>query len=125
LTGGWRLVTAVTWGLVFIAFAAVWKVSRELGLSTWWLGPIGEPQPVFVLLLPFVAPVAMVVATLNHTRWLPIAGLVASAVTAAVGLGDLDRVLRLAIVELAIAGAAAAVSIASFAGLYRSAVTSP
>jgi hypothetical protein len=125
LTGGWRLVTAVTWGLVFITFAAVWKVSRELGLSTWWLGPIGEPQPVFVLLLPFVAPVAMVVATLNHTRWLPIAGLVASAVTAAVGLGDLDRVLRLAIVELAIAGAAAAVSIASFAGLYRSAVTSP
>jgi hypothetical protein len=125
LTGGWRIVTAVTWGLVFIAFAAVWKVSRELGLSTWWLGPIGEPQPVFVLLLPFVAPVAMVVATLNHTRWLPIAGLVASAVTAAVGLGDLDRVLRLAIVELAIAGAAAAVSIASFAGLYRSAVTSP
>jgi hypothetical protein len=125
LTGGWRLVTAVTWGLVFIAFAAVWKVSRELGLSTWWLGPIGEPQPVFVLLLPFVAPVAMVVATLNHTRWLPIAGLVASAVTAAVGVGDLDRVLRLAIVELAIAGAAAAVSIASFAGLYRSAVTSP
>jgi hypothetical protein len=124
LTGGWRLVTAVTWGLVFIAFAAVWKVSRELGLSTWWLGPIGEPQPVFVLLLPFVAPVAMVVATLNHTRWLPIAGLVASAVTAAVGVGDLDRVLRLAIVELAIAGAAAAVSIASFAGLYRSAVTS-
>jgi hypothetical protein len=120
LTGGWRLVTAVTWGLVFIAFAAVWKVSRELGLSTWWLGPIGEPQPVFVMLLPFVAPVAMVVATLNHTRWLPIAGLVASAVTAAVGLGDLDRVLRLAIVELAIAGAAAAVSIASFAGLYRS-----
>jgi hypothetical protein len=125
LTGGWRLVTAVTWGLVFITFAAVWKVSRELGLSTWWLGPIGEPQPVFVLLLPFVAPVAMVVATLNQTRWLPIAGLVASAVTAAVGLGDLDRVLRLAIVELAIAGAAAAVSIASFAGLYRSAVTSP
>jgi hypothetical protein len=125
LTGGWRIVTAVTWGLVFIAFAAVWKVSRELGLSTWWLGPIGEPQPVFVLLLPFVAPVAMVVATLNQTRWLPIAGLVASAVTAAVGLGDLDRVLRLAIVELAMAGAAAAVSIASFAGLYRSAVTSP
>ncbi len=116
LTGGWRIVTGVTWGLVFVAFAAVWKVSRELGLSTWWLGPIGEPQPVFVLLLPFVAPVAMVVATLNNARRLPVAGLVASAVTAAIGLGDLDRVLRLGIVELAIAGAAAAVSIASFAG---------
>ena len=119
MTSGWRIVTAVTWGLVFVAFAGVWKVSRELGLATWWLGPIGEPQPVFVLLLPFVAPAAMVVATLNNARRLPVAGLVASAVTAAIGAGDLDRVLRLAVVELAIAGAAAAVSVASFAGLYR------
>ena len=88
LTAGWRVVTGVTWGLVFVAFAGVWKVSRELGLSTWWLGPIGEPQPVFVLLLPFVAPVAMVVAALNDVRWLPVAGLVASAVTAVIGFGD-------------------------------------
>jgi hypothetical protein len=109
----------VTWGLVFVAFTAVWKVSRELGLSTWWLGPVGEPQPVFVLLLPFVAPSAMVLATLNNTRRLPWAGLLASAVTAAIGVGDLDRVVRLGIVELAIAGAGAAVSVASFSGLYR------
>jgi hypothetical protein len=120
LTGGWRIVTAVTWGLVFVAFAAVWKVSRELGLATWWLGPIGEPQPVFVLLLPFVAPAGMVVAALNNARRLPVAGLIASAVTAAIAVADLDRVFRLALVELAIAGAGAAVSIASFAGLYRS-----
>jgi hypothetical protein len=119
LTGGWRIVTGVTWGLVFVAFAGVWKVSRELGLSTWWLGPIGEPQPVFVLLVPFVAPAAMVVLTLYNARYLPAAGLVASAITAAVAAGDLDRVLRLALVEMAIAGAAGAVSIASFAGRYR------
>jgi hypothetical protein len=120
LTWGWRIVTALTWGLVFVAFAAVWKVSRELGLATWWLGPIGEPQPVFVLLIPFVAPAAMVIAALNNARRLPVAGLVASAVTAAIGAADLDRVFRLGLVELAIAGAGAVVSIASFAGLYRS-----
>jgi hypothetical protein len=110
----------VTWGLVFVAFAGVWKVSRELGLATWWLGPIGEPEPVFVLLIPFVAPAVMVIAALNNARRLPVAGLVASAVTAAIAVADLDEVFRLALVELAIAGAAAAVSIASFAGLYRS-----
>ena len=120
LTFGWRVVTAVTWGLVFVAFAGVWKVSRELGLATWWLGPVGEPKPVFVLLIPFVAPAAMVIATLNNARRLPVAGLVASAATAAIAVPDLDRVFRLGLVELAIAGAGAAVSIASFAGLYRS-----
>jgi hypothetical protein len=127
LTPGWRIATGVTWGLVFVAFTAVWKVSRELGLSTWWLGPIGEPQPVFVLLLPFVAPGLVVLATLNNARRLPWAGLLASTVTAAIGVGDLDRVTRLAIVELAIAGAGAAVSIASFSGVYREAapVASP
>ncbi len=119
LTRGWRIATGVTWGLVFVAFTAVWKSSRELGLSTWWLGPVGEPQPVVVMLLPFVAPVGMLLATFNNVRWLPWAGLVASAGTAAIGIADLDRVLRLGLVEVAIAGAAAAVSVASFGGRYR------
>jgi hypothetical protein len=119
LTRGWRIATGVTWGLVFVGFTAVWKVSRELGLSTWWLGPVGEPQPVYVLLLPFVAPAAMVLATLNNARRLPWFGVLASAATAAIGIGDLDRVTRLAIVELAIAAAGAAVSLASLSGLYR------
>jgi hypothetical protein len=127
LTPGWRIATGVTWGLVFVAFSAVWKVSRELGLSTWWLGPVGEPQPIFVLLLPFVAPGLMVLATLNNSRRLPWAGLVASAITVAIGIGDVNRVTRLGIVEIAIGCAAAAVSLASFAGLYRDVtpVTSP
>jgi hypothetical protein len=105
--------------LVFVAFTAVWKSSRELGLSTWWLGPVSEPQPVVVMLLPFVAPAAMLLATLNNVRWLPWGGLVASAGTAAIGIADLDRVPRLGLVEVAIAGAAAAVSVASFGGRYR------
>jgi hypothetical protein len=119
LTPGWRIATGVTWGLVFVAFTAVWKVSRELGLSTWWLGPVGEPAPIFVLLLPFVAPALMVLATLSNSRRLPWAGLAASALTAAIGIGDLNRVTRLGIVEIAIGAAAAVVSLASFSGLYR------
>ena len=55
------------------------------------------------MLLPFLAPAAMVVATLNNARRLPWFGLAASAVCAAIGIADLDRVRRLAYVELAIA----------------------
>ena len=51
----------------------MWKTSRELGLSTWWLGPVGEPQPIFVTMLPFVAPLAMVLLAVNNV---PVAALV-------------------------------------------------
>jgi hypothetical protein len=105
--------------MVFVAFTGVWKASRELGLATWWLGPVSEPQPLIVMLLPFLAPAAMVVATLNNARRLPWFGLAASSVGASIGLADLDRVRRLAYVELAIAAAAALVSVASLSGLYR------
>jgi len=30
--------------MAFVAYTGAWKVSRELGLATWWLGPISEPQ---------------------------------------------------------------------------------
>jgi hypothetical protein len=105
--------------MAFVAFTGVWKASRELGLATWWLGPVSEPQPLLVMLLPFLTPAAMVVATLNNARRLPWFGLAASAVAAAIGVGDLERVRRLAYVELAIAVAAALVSVASVSGMYR------
>ena len=76
LTNGWRLFTGIGWALVIVAYAAVWKTSYELGLSTWWLGPFGDPQPAFVTMLPFVAPLVMVLLALNNSRWLPWAGLV-------------------------------------------------
>jgi hypothetical protein len=122
LTPAWRAVTALTWALVFVAFTGVWKVSRELGLATWWLGPIGRPRPVPVSLIPFIAPSLMLVAVIQNIRWLPWAGLAASGAAAAIAVGDLGRVTRLGLVELAIAMAGAAVSVASFGGRYRRAV---
>lgn len=119
LTVGWRTVTAITWIGVALGFAAVWNASVQLGLATWWLGPRGEPQPRIVHMLPFVAPVAMVLATVNQVRRLPVLGLGAAVLVAAVGVGDVGRVTSLAVVELTIAGAAAAVSVASFTGVYR------
>ena len=119
LTPGWRLDRRRRGSWRSSPTPGPGRSSRELGLATWWLGPISEPQPFFVMLVPFAAPAAMVVATLNNSRRLPWYGLTASLVGVAVGLADLDHVQRLAYVELAIAGAAALVSIASFSGVYR------
>lgn len=121
LTLAWRIGIGLTWVAVILAFAAVWNASVQLGLSTWWLGPRGDPQPRVVQAVPFVAPVLMVLATINDVRWLAWYGLAAAGVLAAVGAGDLGRVGSIAATELAIAGAAAAISAASLTGTYRSA----
>lgn len=119
LTLPWRIGTALAWVAVVLSFAAVWNVSAQLGLSTWWLGPRGEPQPRVIQLSPFVAPMLMVLATINNVRWLPWLGFAASGVLATVGVGDLGRVGSIAATELAIAGAAALFSVASLTGTYR------
>ena len=119
LTLGWRVGTALTWIGVILAFASVWNASVQLGLSTWWLGPRGNPQPPVVRLAPFVAPGLMVLGTINNVRRLGWLGLIAAGVTAAIGVGDLGRVGSIAATELLIAAAAAGLSVASLTGTYR------
>lgn len=119
LSPTWRIVTAIAWIAVMLALATVWNTSVQLGLATWWLGPRGDPQPLAVQLSPFVAPVVVVVLTMNHMRWMPQIGLVASAVVAGFGAADLGRVTSLGVLQILVGAAAAAVSIASATGTYR------
>jgi len=120
LSPGWRFITVLTWIAVVLAFAAVWNTSVQLGLSTWWLGPRGDPKARWVQFSPFVAPVLMVLGTINHIRWLGWWGLGASAALAVYGIVDLSRVSSIAAVELTIAVLAALASLASLTGTYRS-----
>ena len=119
LTAGWRITVLATWVLVFLGYTAVWKASRELGLATWWLGPTAEPRPIPILLVPFIVPLAMILATINNSRRLPWYGLAAAAVGVVIAIPDLGTFRRLGLVELGIAVAAGAVSVASIAGRYR------
>jgi hypothetical protein len=112
------VATGVTWVLVIVALTGVWNASRELGVALWWLGPDGEPQPVFITLLPFLAPLVMIVLVLNNVRLLPWFGLAAAIVTSIFGFIDLGYVRRLGLVELVIAAAGAAVAVAGFGGTY-------
>ena len=79
----------------------------------------GEPNPIIVQLLPFVPAVLMALAAVNHVRYLPWFGLVASALIILIGLFDVVRFRGLGVLEIAIGGAAAVVSLVSLAGMYR------
>ncbi|MEX0846915.1 MAG: hypothetical protein WD023_03975 [Ilumatobacteraceae bacterium] len=119
LAPAWRVVFVVGWVGTMLGFASVWKSSRTMGLSTWWLGPSAEPRSIAVQLVPFVIPVLLVVAASRNARFLPYWGVLGSLALGAIAAGDLGRFQRLALVELAVAGAALAVSLASFAGVLR------
>jgi hypothetical protein len=118
---GWRILTALGWVGVVAVLAATWSASRQLGLSTWWLGPVDDQRPLYIVLIPFVAPAVMLAAVANRVRYVPWIGMIGALATAAVGVGDLGRVRGLGLVELIGAGAALLVSIASLSGMYRAA----
>lgn len=119
LTRTWSIVFGLGWITVALALVGVWSASRQLGLPTWWLGSSAAPQPFIVNLLPFAPPFLLVAATLDrrpHLAWWGAAG---AALLAAVGIADLGRVRGFGVVELVIAAAAAAVSVAALSGTYR------
>lgn len=124
LETAWRAVLAACWVGVFFAFAAVWKASEEIGIATWWLGPRSDPQPLLVRVSPFALSLAIGLVVIYNRReavWVSLGG---AAVIALLATLDLSRSTGLAVVEYAIAGAAALVTAASFSGRYR-AVTRP
>lgn len=125
LTPPWRVAVVLTWIGAFLAYLAVWKASEEIGIGTWWLGPRSVPQPVFVRLIPFgVIAVVGILASYNVRR-LPWIGLLGAVALAAIAVPDLSRSVGLAVIEFAIAGAVALVSLASFTGTYRAASPDP
>lgn len=125
LTPRWRLAQAVTWIGVAVAIGSIWKTTDQLGMSTWWLGPRGEPRPAAVQVLPFVPALVMILLAINHVRHLAWWSLGASALVVAVGVVDLGYKPAIGMLEIAVGAAAALVSVASFAGSYRPIDPSP
>src|SRR5690606_18156105 len=102
-----------------LALAAVWNTSVQLGLSTWWLGPRGDPQPLLVQISVFVGPLLMLVGAFSRVRWLGWCGLAVGALIVAYGAVDLGRFTGLGVLQVLIGAGAAAVSVASLTGTYR------
>jgi hypothetical protein len=119
LTRAWRIALTVTWVAAFAAYMAVWKVSDELGLATWWIGPRSNPQPMAVRLIPFLITATGAAIAGSHLTRVPWTSLAGAGSLALVAAGDLSRSGGIATIEFAIAGAVALVSLASFTGRYR------
>ena len=116
---GWKATVTLTWIGVVIGLASVWAVSRQVGLSTWWLGPPANSRHLVINLVPFIAPFLALILAIggSHRTWK--VGMLAGAVITLIGAVDLGRVTRLGIVEIVLGLAGAGSSIASWVGTPR------
>ncbi len=110
------MVAVVSWLLVFFALIAVAFTSRKIGKPTWWLGPQSNPSFVLLWALPFVAPIASIIAAIKFGRVASYVGLGSALLLGAIGATDINNTPGVAVVECAIAVSSALIAIATFAG---------
>jgi membrane-bound metal-dependent hydrolase YbcI (DUF457 family) len=116
LTSTWRTVAVVSWLLVFFAIMAVAVTSRNIGKPTWWLGPESNPSFVLLWALPFVAPIASIIAAIKFGRIASFVGFGSALFLGAIGVADINNTPGVALIECTIAISSALIAIATFAG---------
>lgn len=102
--------------MVFFAIIAVAVTSRNIGKPTWWLGPQSNPSFVLLWALPFVAPIASIIAAVKFGRVASYVGFGSALLLGAIGVADMNITPGVALIECAIAIASALIAIATFAG---------
>ncbi len=105
--------------MVVFAYSAVWKVSVELGIGTWWLGARSSPQPVPVRLIPFALAIGLGLLSSYGFRRISIINVVGAVALAAIAVPDFSRSVGLAVIELVIAAAMLLIAVASFTGVAK------
>lgn len=121
LTVVYRWIVVVFWVAIVSALGTVAGASEVVGRQVWWLGDDGRRAPIYVLVLPVIAPMITMVAAVNNRRWVPYASSVAALTTLLTAFGDRHRSPGCALIELALGIAGALVSVASFSARYRAA----
>jgi membrane-bound ClpP family serine protease len=102
--------------LVTAALASAAVTGRSIGKPTWWLGTPSDPAFALLWVVPFLAPIAALVAALVAGRWAPFAGMGAALYIGAIALVDIEATPAVALIEVVVAIAAFLVSVASLAG---------
>ncbi|MCU1394584.1 MAG: hypothetical protein JWM34_3012 [Ilumatobacteraceae bacterium] len=120
LSPGWRLVFIAGWIGVLAGFAALWQAGRLAGIAPWWLGPETNLEPIYVIALPFIAPLIAIVVGFLGSKWSSLVGIGCSLITAAFALGDL-HFPGLAVVDALIGVCGLLISLASLGGRMRAA----
>ena len=122
LSPGWRMVFIAGWVGVMGGFGAVWQATRVAGIAPWWLGPETNMRSVFVIALPFLAPLIAAAAGVAGVRFACYIGMAASVATAAFALGDL-HFPGLAVVEALLGACGLLISVACLGGRMRAVPT--
>lgn len=112
----WRVVLSIAWGVAILALSSVWQVSVQIGHSTWWLGPAGEPNSIVVQLLPFYGPIIVLLLIIINVRGLSWWAALFALGQIAVGAFDLPVYRNLGLLEITIGSLLAVISLASTAG---------
>ena len=123
VTAGWQMLLGAAWTASFFAFAAVWKTSQDIGISTWWLGARAQPQSVPIKIIPFVLTIVIGLAAICNLRRVALISLAGSLGVALIAVFDISRSGGLAAIEFAIAASLSAISVGAFTGTYRAATT--
>ena len=116
LTNTWRTVAVVSWLMVLFAIIAVAVTSRNIGKPTWWLGPQSNPSFVLLWALPFVAPIASIIAAIKFGHIASYVGFGSALLLGAIGAADINNTPGVALVECVIAVSSALIALATFAG---------
>ena len=116
LTNTWRTVAVVSWLLVFFAIIAIAVTSRNIGKPTWWLGPESNPSFMLLWALPFVAPIASIIAAIKFGHIASYVGFGSALLLGAIGAADINNTPGVALVECVIAVSSALIALATFAG---------
>ncbi|CAB4899220.1 unannotated protein [freshwater metagenome] len=95
---------------------AVAVTSRNIGKPTWWLGPESNPSFVLLWALPFVAPIASIIAAIKFGHIASFVGLGAALFLGAIGVADINNTPGVALIECTIAISSALIATATLAG---------
>ncbi|MFM8418339.1 MAG: hypothetical protein ACKOAT_12745 [Actinomycetota bacterium] len=111
----WRRLASISWVGIAVCQVAVAVTSRNIGKSTWWLGPESNPRFPLVWAVPFLITVAAFVATQRPRKYTIVVHLVCVALLAAVATGDVANSPGVAALQYVVAGIALLVSFVSLA----------
>lgn len=110
-----RIVVTASWVLVTASLVILATASRTIGKPAWWVTDLDFPVGPLFVAVPFVAPVAAVLATWRAPRVATIVQMLGVALLAAVAGLDVVRTPAVSIAQFVVAGCALLVSIGSLA----------
>lgn len=99
----WRTLATVSWIGIVLCQVAVAVTSRNIGKSTWWLGPEANPRFPLVWAAPFVVTLVALAATQRPRKYTVAIHAVCVVLLAAIATGDLEGSPGVAVLQFGIA----------------------